>query len=137
MAGEVLKVMVLDDDVAIRQSFGDYFEDQGLQPLLVESAEIGLGLLNEITPDVVIVDIRLGGMAGDDFIRRVYDLLPNGVFIVCTGSPVYGIPENLLPLDRVSTNVFQKPVTDLGLLRQEIIRMVGRRRVDAGKDGDA
>lgn len=137
MTDAVLKVMILDDDGAIRESFGNYFEDHGFQPLPLASAEAALERLDSLSPDVAIVDIRLGGMSGDEFIHEVYDRLPHCVFIICTGSPAYGIPDFLSALERVSSSIFQKPVADLSLLQHEVLRMVGRSHKGAGMNGDA
>ena len=119
-------IMIVDDDRAIRESFGDYFEDQGFQTQLMESAEAALSSLLKLPVDVVIVDIRLGGMSGDEFIRRVHACTHRCCFIICTGSPAYQMPDNLLLLQRVSSKIFQKPVSDLSKLQQEILFLIGR-----------
>ena len=121
--------MVVDDDRAIRESFGDYFEDQGYQARLMESAEAALAYLHECSCDVAIVDIRLGDMSGDEFIHRAHARHPQCGFIICTGTPAYRLPDHLLALQRVSSKVFQKPVVDLGRLLEEVLRLSGSKVV--------
>lgn len=123
-AEEVLTVLILDDEDAVRESLCDHFEDHGFRPLPAQSGEAAMQLLGVESPDSAIVDIRMGGMTGDEFIRKVYIQQPGCAFVICTGSPGYDIPNSLHSLDRVSPIVFQKPITDLGLLQREILRMV-------------
>lgn len=119
MADAGFTILILDDDEAIRESFGDYFEDQGFQVQPMKSAEAALASLDGRPCDVVIVDIRLGGMTGDEFIRRAHARCDRCGFIICTGSPAYHLPDSLEHLERVSSTIFQKPLEDLGELQKE------------------
>ena len=134
-AEEVLTVLILDDEDAVRESLCDHFEDHGFRPLSAHNGEAAMELLGVESPDAAIVDIRMVGMTGDEFIHQACTQQPGCAFVIYTGSPGYGIPDSLHTLERVSPIVFQKPVTDLGLLRREILRMVAwirRRDSDSG-----
>lgn len=130
-------LLIVDDDAAIRESFGDYFEDHGYQVQLHECAETALSSLQTLSCDLAIVDIRLGGMPGDEFIYQAHAVCHQCGFIICTGSPAYQMPAGLIALERVSSNVFQKPVVDLAELEHEVRRMLERlatRVVGHGED---
>ncbi len=118
-----LSVLIIDDDAAIRQSFADYFEDQNFIVLSAESGEEALEILMTESPDAAIVDVRMMGMSGVDFIQKAYPQKPDCIFLICTGSPEYRLPDDLLQLSRVSCKVFQKPVKNLSLVYKEILRM--------------
>jgi DNA-binding NtrC family response regulator len=125
-------VLIIDDEIFIRQSFADYFEDHLWFTLQAESAEQALQLLETETPQGAIVDIRLGGMDGDAFIREAHQKKPDMVFVVCTGSPEYDVPHDLLQLPSVSSRIFRKPVVDMAEVKQELSRLLTS--IQTGKD---
>lgn len=118
-------VLIVDDEVFIRQSFADYFEDHLWRPLAAESGEQALDILEKESPHGAIVDIRLGGMDGNAFIREAIRKKPKTAFVICTGSPEYDVPVDLLELPCVSSQVFRKPVTDMKKLEKEMLRLIG------------
>ena len=67
-------------------------------------------LLDTESPGCAIVDIRMGGMTGDDFIRKACRKRPGMVFVICTASPGYRVPTDLLDLPNVYKKVFKKPI---------------------------
>jgi len=81
-------------------------------------------LLETESPTAALVDIRLPGMDGNDFIRKACLLRPRMVFVICTGSPEYLVPPDLSGLSRVSSQLFKKPVTGLGDLENEILGLM-------------
>ena len=120
--------MIVDDEAFIRQSFADWFEDRHWIPLEAESGEQALGILETESPDCAIVDVRMGGMTGDEFIRRACRRKPEMSFVICTGSPEYGVPADLLGLSCVCQKVFRKPVTNFGELEATMAELVMRNR---------
>ncbi|MCP4604430.1 MAG: response regulator [Proteobacteria bacterium] len=124
MNGEAKTILILDDDDAVRISLAEYFEDRGWRPMQATSGEEALKLLAGNTPDAAVVDIRLGAVSGDAFIRKAHEMQPELVYVVYTGSPEYRLAEDLAMLTPVSENVFIKPVTLLGTLEEEILRMI-------------
>ncbi|MDM8521866.1 response regulator [Desulfococcaceae bacterium HSG8] len=117
-------ILIIDDEQAVRDSFADYFEDRLWLPIRAESAEDALDLLETESPDAAVVDVRLPGMDGNDFIRKAYPLNPETAFIICTGSPEYLVPPDLMEVPCVSDRLFKKPVTRMDNLEKEIIRTI-------------
>ena len=117
-------VLIIDDEKSIRQSFADWFEDRQWTPFEAESGERALEILKAESLDCAIVDIRMGGMTGDDFIREASRKKPDMVFVVCTGSPEYNLPDDLLALPRVSAKIFKKPVTQFDELEETLLRLI-------------
>ncbi len=117
-------VLIVDDETFIRQSFSDYFEDHLWQTLQAESGEQAMEILEKESPEGAVVDIRLGGMDGDDFIRKAYKKKPKMAFVICTGSPEYDVPADLLKLPCVSNHLFRKPVTDMTELEMELLLLI-------------
>ena len=117
------KILIVDDERHIRQSFSDYFQDRGWQVFTAESGEAALELLKTRTCAVALVDIRMCGMDGEAFIRKASENLAM-FFVVCTGSPEYEISEDLIRLPCVADKVFGKPVIDLNELEDTINKLL-------------
>ena len=56
------RILILDDEPAVRQSFMDYFEDRLWLPVQAGSGEEALALLVQERQMAAIVDVRLPGM---------------------------------------------------------------------------
>ncbi len=135
MTESMKTILIVDDEAFIRQSFADYFEDHLWRPLQAESGERALELLEEESPEGVIVDIRMGGMDGNSFIREAYEKKPKIAFVICTGSPEYDVPADLLGWTRVSNHLFRKPVSDMGELEKDLLRLIAEIEARATRDG--
>ncbi len=120
----VKTVLFVDDETYIRQSFADYFEDKQWLTLQADSGERGLEILEKEVPQCAVVDIRMGGIDGNAFIRAALKKMPHLVFVICTGSPEYDIPEDLSKHPNVSEHLFRKPVTDMLRLEAVIIKLL-------------
>ena len=64
------RVLVLEDDVGLRTSLRLVLEDDGYDVEEAGDAETALGLVETAAPDVMLVDLMLGGVDGFTFIRR-------------------------------------------------------------------
>lgn len=116
------KILILEDEQAIRQSYVFYFEDRKWDPLEAESAEKALDIIEKEKPNFAIVDIKLTGMDGYSFIKSAYELSPSMVFVVCTGTPQFRIHDELSYITGLSTQCFSKPIDDMGLIEQELLK---------------
>ena len=119
-------ILILDDERVLREAFVDYFEDRLWRPIPAGRAEKALKILEDKSPDAALVDIRLPGMDGDQFIRRATQMKPKMAFVILTGSPEYVIPSDLKKLVQVADKPYNKPVTRLRQLEQEIIQVMKR-----------
>lgn len=119
-------ILILDDEEVIREAFAAYFEDHLWDPMQAESAEDALALLEKENFDAAIVDIRLPGMGGGDFIRKARLLKPKMAFAICTGSPEYLVPVDLQGKIQVSSQIFKKPITRLFELENELLEIIAR-----------
>ena len=71
------KVLIVDDDAAIRESMNEFVDMSGYQSVTAISAEEALSKLASESVDVVITDIMLPGMDGlelTDRIKKEYDI---------------------------------------------------------------
>jgi CheY-like chemotaxis protein len=68
---EGAKILLVDDDERIRDSLRLFFEDQGCIFLAEERAERALEKLERQAFDIIILDYKLPGMNGLEFLGRI------------------------------------------------------------------
>ncbi len=119
-------VLIVDDDAIVRDSFVYHFEDSRWRVLSAGSAEEALDVLTRENPDGAVVDIRLPGIDGDEFIRCACKLKPKLAYVICTGSPKYEISDQVADLAQVCEQVFLKPVFNLDILEESLCRQIDK-----------
>jgi len=119
-----VRVLVVDDEEAIRESLVAYLEDDGFETISVSSGEDALKVMEKDDIDVVIIDIRLPVIDGNELLRRASHRWPAMCFLIYTGSTSYEYPKDILKLPCVSTTVYRKPLLDLRVLSEEIRRLM-------------
>lgn len=117
------KVLVIDDDEAVRISLAMHFEDLGYEVYEAASGEEALQLIVDIEPDAAIVDLRLPNMDGIETIRSIKCGGRSCVYIIYTGSVEVEVPQEILDMPCVSKTIFFKPVDDLNLISDEAERL--------------
>jgi len=68
-----MRILIIDDDEWIRDSLRIFFESEGCHVVVLETAEEGLAELNYQTYDLIIVDYKLPGLNGIEFLKRTHD----------------------------------------------------------------
>ena len=64
-------VLLIDDDVDILRSIGNYFEHLGYEVARELSGEAGLATFERLRPEVVILDLHLPGIDGLEVLERL------------------------------------------------------------------
>lgn len=109
-----IKVLIVDDEPIVADSVECFLEDRDWNVNVVNSAEIALmEKLEDKSINICIVDIRLGGMSGEEFIRKAHAMNKDLKFLICTGSPNYLIDDSLHQIPALYGTVFKKPINDL------------------------
>ncbi|WP_346796616.1 nitrogen regulation protein NR(I) [Halomonas sp. Bachu 37] len=81
---EVARIVIVDDDRAIRWVLERALAQPDLEVECIERADIALDRLLESPPDVLVTDIRMPGIDGLDLMSRVRDAHPDLPVIVMT-----------------------------------------------------
>ncbi len=64
-------ILIVDDDLAVSQTFARMLRLDGHEVTTVDSAAMALVRVGETVPDAVILDMRMAGTGGLDFLRRL------------------------------------------------------------------
>ncbi len=78
-------VLIVDDELGIRQSLGHVLKDEGYRVEAVESGEACLEFLNKKRCDMVMLDIWLPGMDGLQTLEKIQSLQNSPVVIMISG----------------------------------------------------
>jgi two-component system nitrogen regulation response regulator GlnG len=79
------KLLVVDDEKNIRFSIEQLFEGQDVEVLVADSAEEGLRVAREESPELVLLDVRLGKASGLDVFLELRAIDPKCLVVFITG----------------------------------------------------
>jgi two-component system nitrogen regulation response regulator GlnG len=65
------RLLLIDDETDVQYSFQRIFDSPEIELTTASSGEEGLKLLPALKPDLVLMDIRMGGMNGLETLRRI------------------------------------------------------------------
>jgi len=86
-AARPVKVVVIDDDRAIRLSCEKILARAGYEVACFDSGALGLEAVADGRPALVLVDLKMPGLSGLEVIARVREIDATAVVIVITGYP--------------------------------------------------
>lgn len=109
------KILLLDDDEQVRFNLKLFLEDEGFNCYECESAEIAIKAMESNAFDIAIVDIRLPGKTGEEFILETAGNCNNVKYIIYTGSADYKLPDELKKMGISPEDVLNKPVENMNI----------------------
>jgi len=65
------KLLLIDDEADVQYSFQRIFDSPDIELTTASSGEEGLRLISKLKPDLVLMDVRMGGISGLETLRRV------------------------------------------------------------------
>src|SRR5258706_2048947 len=65
------KLLLIDDEVDVQYSFQRIFDSPEIELATASSGEEGLKAIPKFKPDLVIMDVRMGGITGLETLRRI------------------------------------------------------------------
>lgn len=94
------KIAIVEDDLAIAQMYRLKFEAEGDKVQIAENGRLGLALVEDMEPDIVLLDLMMPEMNGDEMLEkmRATDWGKNIKVIVLTNVGEQEAPEKLKEL---------------------------------------
>jgi two-component system nitrogen regulation response regulator GlnG len=78
------KLLLIDDEEDVRYSFQRIFNSPEIELATASSGEEGLKVIPKFKPDLVLMDVRMGGMNGLETLRRIRAADPRLLVILMT-----------------------------------------------------
>jgi len=80
------RILVIEDDRALRKTLGRLFSSEGYEVDMVPDAACGLERLRQGVPAAVILDLPLPGSSGCDLCKKIANLVPGLPLVILSGS---------------------------------------------------
>lgn len=66
-----MKIAIIEDDQAIAQMYRLKFETEGYEVQMAEDGAVGLKLIQHMSPDIILLDIMMPIMTGDEMLEKL------------------------------------------------------------------
>jgi len=123
------KILLVDDEEAIRQSLGELLKLEGYEVTLAENGNMAVNLLQSRVFDLVLLDLKMPGMSGLEVLYWINAHVPDTKVIFLTA---YGTLESAIEALRYGVHDYLlKPVSSQEILqsiRKALTKSVGEQR---------
>lgn len=65
------KIAIIEDDQAISQMYRIKFESEGFEVETAENGKLGLQLCEKLRPDIILLDLMMPEMTGDEMLEKL------------------------------------------------------------------
>ncbi|BBO69622.1 hypothetical protein DSCA_35520 [Desulfosarcina alkanivorans] len=121
------RVLIIDDEEIVRDSVSTYLEDSGFVVYQAGDGRDGLSRFYEVTPDVVLLDLRMPRMDGLEVLAAIAGQLDRIPVIVVTGAGV--LQDAVAALRLGAFDFVTKPIVDMAVLEHAIRRALEHTRL--------
>jgi CheY-like chemotaxis protein len=87
IAADVPRVLVIDDDEAIRLSLATALEFEGYAVVTAEHGGAALALVDQFAPDLILTDMRMPVVSGWEFIRQLRERGGHAPIVIVAAAP--------------------------------------------------
>ena len=115
----MLKLLVIDDDPEICRIVGHVVDPHDVQVLSAASAEEGLRLARDQSPEVILLDMKLGERSGLQILQELRETAANSLVIFITG---HGTTETVIEAIKQGAHDYLVKPVDVHHLEQVIGR---------------
>ncbi len=85
MTEKMEHLLLVEDEIALREATAERLEEHGYRVVQAESGEAALKRISDFAFDAIITDLRLPGIDGTQVIQKSIELYPDIVGVVVTG----------------------------------------------------
>ena len=124
------KILVVDDEMAIRLAFEAFLKDDGYSPLLAREADSAMSLIREHRPEIVFLDYRLPGRDGLSVLEEIRAFDPTIAVIFMTA---FGAMDVAIKAMQMGAHEYLTKPLDLEKVRRLIRRTLAIRESLGGR----
>ena len=114
-------LLIVDDEAGIVETVKEFFEEEGHQVYTADSGEDGMRMVEELKPDLLLLDMKLPDISGIRVLAKAKQVAPKTKTVVITGYVDQSIIDEAQKLGRDA--FLQKPF-DLQVLKNEVDRLL-------------
>ncbi|MBI3929845.1 MAG: response regulator [Armatimonadetes bacterium] len=126
-----IQILVVEDDDLMRTRLVEALQEEGYGVTSAASGEAAVELAREQTFDLVVADIRMGGMDGLDAVARLRQQQPEVRSLVITG---YSSEADSIRAVRLGVGDYLKKPFRLAQFRESVRRLVAQRRLSSERE---
>ncbi len=78
-------ILIVDDEISIRESLTGILQDEGFTPISVDSGEKAIEKIIEDRPDLILLDIWMPGMDGLETLTKIRNSFPDQLVVMMSG----------------------------------------------------
>jgi two-component system nitrogen regulation response regulator GlnG len=112
------KVLLIDDEADVQYSFHRIFDQPDIELTTANSGEEGLKILPRLKPDLVIMDVRMGGLSGLETLRRLRQTDAKQMVIMMTA---YGTTQTAIEAMKLGAYDYLLKPFDVPRLKQIVL----------------
>ncbi len=109
------KILLIDDETDVQYSFRRIFDSPDIEIIPASSGEEGLKLIPKLKPDLVIMDVRMGGISGLETLRRLRQTNSKQLVIMMTA---YGTTQTAIEAMKLGAYDYLLKPFDIAKLKQ-------------------
>ena len=118
------KILVIDDEPAVRTSLVAYLEDSGFETIEADNGRIGIDRCRQEHPDLVLCDLRMPEVDGLEVLATVTSEFTEMPIIVVSG--MGGLGDAIEALKLGAWDYVTKPIGDMAVLEHAIRQALER-----------
>lgn len=120
-------ILTIDDERVIRESFCNYLEDYDYEVCEAENGRVGIDVIKDRTPDLVLCDLRMPEVDGLAVLKWVQENASDMPIVVVSGTGAIGDAIEALRLG--AWDYLLKPVENLDVLLHTVEKSLERARL--------
>lgn len=126
---DLLKVLLIDDEEAIRISLRAFLEDYGYEVFSADGGQQGIDKFYSLKPDIVITDLRMPEVGGLEVIEKITEANEEIPIVVVSGTGI--IQDSIDAIRKGAWDYISKPIVDLDELKHILDRVLERAKLIA------
>lgn len=120
-------ILIVDDELLIRDLLYDFFVNQGWQPSMAENGQKAMDILEKQKVDLVLTDIRMPEMDGIELTSEMRQLYPDIPVIIMTAYPT--VESAIEALRNKVSDYITKPFNINQLYKSVVAQLESKKRV--------
>ena len=120
------RILVIDDEKNIREGLAEYLRSEEYDVICAENGDEGWNLFNKGDVDLIITDLKMPGLSGEELMKRILEHSPGFPVIILTGHGTIDIAVTAMRMG--AWDFLSKPV-DLDHLALKVKRALEAREM--------